>query len=153
MDAEGSVSWPFVYKTVQGRDPKTLRVLYQEDTKTRYPITLFVKGTPYKLWGLFEMETHLFGLSVPHTEQGIFLIGADRLGRDLLSRVAYGARISMSIGLIGVFLSLVLGVVIGGISGYYGGRIDNVIQRLIEFVRSIPTIPLWMALSAALPAD
>jgi peptide/nickel transport system permease protein len=153
MDAEGNLRWPFVYKTVQGRDPKTLRVLYQEDTKTRYPISLFIKGTPYKLWGLFEMDTHLFGLSVPQTEQGIFLIGADRLGRDLFSRVAYGARISMSIGLIGVILSLVLGVVIGGISGYYGGRIDNIIQRVIEFIRSIPTIPLWMALSAALPVD
>lgn len=153
LDADGTPHWPFVYKTVQSRDPSTLRILYKEDTSTRYPINLFVKGTPYKLWGLIDMNTHLFGLSVPHTEQGIFLIGADRLGRDLFSRVAYGARVSMSIGLVGVFLSLVLGVLIGGISGYYGGRIDNIIQRIIEFIRSIPTIPLWMALSAALPAD
>jgi peptide/nickel transport system permease protein len=153
IDAEGRPSLPFVYKTVQGRDPKTLRVLYQEDTKTRYPLQLFVKGTPYKLWNLFDMDRHLFGLDVPHTEQGIFLTGADRLGRDLFSRVAYGARISMSIGLVGVFLSLVLGILIGGISGYYGGKIDTIIQRVIEFIRSIPTIPLWMALSAALPAD
>jgi peptide/nickel transport system permease protein len=83
----------------------------------------------------------------------LFVFGADRLGRDMFSRTAYGARISLSIGLVGVFLSLVLGVLIGGISGYYGGRIDNYIQRIIEFIRSIPTIPLWMALSAALPAN
>ena len=85
-------------------------------------------------------------------QQGVFLIGADRLGRDMFSRIVYGSRISLSIGLVGVFLSLILGIVLGGISGYYGGVADNIIQRVIEFIRSIPSIPLWMALSAALPA-
>jgi len=99
------------------------------------------------------MDTHLFGLSVDVSEQGIFVFGADRLGRDLFSRVIYGSRISLSIGLIGVFMSLTLGIMIGGISGYYGGQIDTFIQRVIEFIRSIPQIPLWMALSAALPAN
>jgi peptide/nickel transport system permease protein len=153
IDADGNLHLPFVYKIVQKRDPETLRLGYVEDTSTRFPVYLFVQGEPYKLWGLIEMNVHLFGLNVPQDEQGIFLFGADRLGRDLFSRTVYGARISLSIGLVGVFLSLVLGVVIGGISGYYGGRIDNFIQRMIEFIRSIPTIPLWMALSAALPAD
>jgi peptide/nickel transport system permease protein len=86
-------------------------------------------------------------------QQGVFLLGADRLGRDLFSRVIYGSRISLSIGLVGVLLSLLLGIVLGGISGYYGGIADNIIQRMIEFIRSIPSIPLWMALSAALPAN
>lgn len=95
----------------------------------------------------------MFGIGAAHDEAGVFLLGADRLGRDLFSRVIYGARISLSIGLVGVFLSLAIGVVLGGISGYYGGIADNIIQRVIEFIRSIPAIPLWMALSAALPAN
>jgi len=105
------------------------------------------------LWGLIPSNLHLFGLPVSHEEQGLFLLGADRMGRDLFSRVVYGARISLSIGLIGVFTSLIIGVLLGGVSGYYGGTIDNLVQRVIEFIRSIPDIPLWMALSAALPAD
>ena len=99
------------------------------------------------------MTRHLFGIDVPMTEQGFFLIGADRLGRDLFSRICYGARISLTIGLVSVFVSLVVGLLLGGISGFYGGAIDNAIQRLIEFIRSIPDIPLFMALAAALPAD
>jgi peptide/nickel transport system permease protein len=91
-------------------------------------------------------------LDVPQEEQGVMVFGADRLGRDMFSRVIYGSRISLSIGLIGVFMSLTFGIVIGGISGFYGGAIDTFIQRTIEFIRSIPQIPLWMALSAALPA-
>jgi peptide/nickel transport system permease protein len=152
-DAEGRFHRPFIYKMTRKRDPETLRIIYTEDTQTRYPIRFFVRGRPYKLWGLWEMDLHLFGLDAPREEQGVFLVGADRLGRDLFSRLCYGARISLSIGLVGVLLSLILGIILGGISGYYGGTADTVIQRTIEFIRSIPSIPLWMALSAALPPD
>jgi peptide/nickel transport system permease protein len=152
-DSEGDFHWPFVYKIVRDRDPVTLRSLYTDDTSTMYPINFFTRGTEYKWLGLVTTDIHLFGLDVPHEEQGVFLLGADRLGRDLFSRLCYGARVSLTIGLVGVFLSLVIGVVLGGISGYYGGTIDTVIQRVIEFIRTIPSIPLWMALSAALPAD
>jgi peptide/nickel transport system permease protein len=152
IDSQGKLHFPFVYEIVRTRDPKTLRNIYTENPDTIYPIKLFIHGTPYRFWGQWETDVHLFGLDVEHSEQGIMLIGADRLGRDMFSRMIYGARISLSIGLVGVFLSLALGVVIGGVSGYYGGAIDTAIQRVIEFIRSIPTIPLWMGLSAALPA-
>jgi len=152
MDEQGNLRAPFVYKIVQSINPETLRSSYTEDKSVTYPVRLFGGGTEYKLWGLFPGNVHLYGLDVPHSEQGIFIWGADRLGRDIASRVFYGARISLSIGLIGVLISLVLGVIVGGISGYFGGRIDTAIQRVIEFVRSIPQIPLWMSLSAALPA-
>ena len=109
-----------------------------------------MRGDEYKFWGLFKTDLHLLGID----EGGkLFLCGTDRMGRDVFSRIIYGSRISMSIGLIGVSLSLVLGLILGGISGYYGGLIDVVIQRLIELLRSFPSIPLWMALSAALPTD
>lgn len=144
---EGRLHRPFVYPLVQNIDPETRRITYTADTGAPQPLTLFAKGQPYTLWGIFAMERHLFGV-----EGGrIYLLGADRMGRDLLSRIIYGSRISLSIGLAGVFLSLVLGVVIGGISGYYGGWIDGAIQRLIEVLRSFPTIPLWLALAAAIP--
>ncbi|MBN1312607.1 MAG: ABC transporter permease [Anaerolineae bacterium] len=153
IDTEGQLCWPFVYQITQEKDPETYRNIYIEDTETPYPIQLFVRGSEYQMWGLWTMDLHLFGLSVPQAEQGIFLMGADRLGRDVFSRTAYGARISLSIGLIGVLLSLTVGIVLGGISGYYGGIPDTIIQRVIEFIRTIPSIPLWMALSAALPND
>ncbi len=153
FDSEGKLHAPFVYGRIRDRDPETLRYTYKDDTDAIYPIQFFIKGTPYKFWGIWETDLHLFGLDVDREEQGIFLIGADRLGRDLFSRLCYGARISLSIGLVGVFLSLILGIVLGGISGYYGGRVDTIIQRTIEFIRTIPSIPLWMALSAALPPE
>jgi len=141
--------WPFVYATKREIDPETFRYRYVEDESQPYPIRLFVKGEPYKLWGLFPMDRHLFG-----TEGApILLFGTDRLGRDVFSRTIHGARISLSIGLVGVFLSFMLGVILGGISGYFGGVIDDLIQRLIDFLISIPSLPLWIALSAALPRD
>jgi peptide/nickel transport system permease protein len=152
-DEQGNFQRPFVYQIVRERDPETLASTFVENTEIRYPIRFFVQAGEYEMWGLWPMKLHLFGLEVPHEEQGVFFFGADRLGRDVFSRVTYGARISLSIGLLGVFITVVLGIVIGGVSGYYGGTIDNVIQRVIEFIRSIPSIPLWMGLSAALPAD
>ncbi len=153
IDAEGNLRRPFVYKAKREKDPETLRNIYKEDTSTIYPIRFFVQGPEYEMWGRWPMTRHLFGIDAPMTEQGFFLIGADRLGRDLFSRICYGARISLTIGLVSVFVSLVVGLLLGGISGFYGGAIDNAIQRLIEFIRSIPDIPLFMALAAALPAD
>ncbi len=153
MDDSGQLRRPFVYLMQRDRDPETLRSIYTEDRSQIYPIRFFVEGPEYELWGMFESNIHLFGLDADREEQGIFLMGADRLGRDVFSRMAYGARISMTIGLVSVIVSLILGVVLGGISGYYGGLADNMIQRSIEFVRSIPEIPLIMGLAAALPAD
>jgi peptide/nickel transport system permease protein len=153
LDAEGRLHRPYVYKIKREKDPETQRNIYTEDTETRYPIQFFVHGPEYKLWGLWTMDLHFFGLPVPQEEQGVFLMGADRLGRDVFSRTCFGARLSLSIGLVGVLLSLTVGIVLGGISGYYGGTLDILIQRVIEFIRTIPSIPLWMALSAALPAN
>jgi len=152
-DAEGRFRAPFVYRIVRTKDPETLRNIYTEDTETIYPIRFLVRGSPYEWWGMWEGNLHLFGLDVPHAEQGVFLLGADRMGRDLFTRLCYGARLSLSIGLVGVLMSLFIGILLGGFSGYYGGPIDTAIQRVIEFLRTIPQIPLWMALSAAVPAD
>jgi peptide/nickel transport system permease protein len=158
IDTEGNLHTPFVYGTTMSRDPKTLRAIYMEDKDILYPIRLFAEGSTYKFWGLWKTRIHLFGIGtlpdVSEEEQPrVMLFGADRVGRDVFSMTVYGARISLSIGLIGVFLSLGVGIVVGGISGFYGGVIDNFIQRIIEFIRSIPQIPLWMALSAALPLE
>lgn len=140
---------PFVYDYTPRRDTETLRMRYDVDKTIKYPIRFFVKGDPYKLWGLFESTTHLIGIE--DKKDTMFLLGTDRLGRDMLSRLLYATRISTTLGLVGVALSFVLGIVIGGTAGYYGGTVDNITQRVIEFIRSIPTIPLWMALSAAMP--
>lgn len=130
-------------------DPEALRRTFVVDDNVIVPIGLFVAGEPYKFWGLIDANLHLIGPLDP--SQPMYLLGADRLGRDLLSRLIHGTRISMSIGLIGVCLSLLLGVVLGSISGYFGGWVDTVIQRLIEVVSAMPTIPLWLGLAAAIP--
>jgi peptide/nickel transport system permease protein len=149
IDSDHHLRWPFVYKRSQTLNLKTFRREYTEDTSKAYPIRLFTEGESYKLWGLFPGSLHLFGAGdVP-----LFIFGSDALGLDLCSRIIYGARISLTIGLVGVFLSFFLGTIIGGISGYYGGLTDNIIQRTIDFLISIPTLPLWMALSAAVPRD
>ena len=138
---------PFVYELQSSVDEVTLGIKYEEDRSIRHPIGLFVRGDPYTFLGGLEGTIHLFGTS----DGTFFLFGTDKLGRDLLSRIIFGGRVSLTIGLVGVFVSLLLGIVIGGVSGYFGDTVDTLIQRGIEFIRSIPTLPLWMALSAALP--
>jgi peptide/nickel transport system permease protein len=148
--AEGSGAWaPHVDDYSFETDPRTFRRSFVADPEKPVPIGLFVRGDSYRFWGLFEWDVHLIG----PVEKGrpFFLLGTDRLGRDNLSRIIHGTRVSMSIGLVGVALSLVLGLILGGLSGYYGGRVDQLIQRTIEFLRSMPTIPLWMGLAAAIP--
>ncbi len=130
-------------------DQASLRRTYVIDETQVVPVGFFVKGVPYKLWGLFPMDVHLIAPLNPRDT--MYLLGTDKLGRDLLSRLIYGTRISMSIGLIGVGISLVLGVSLGAISGFYGGAVDMVIQRIIEVISSMPTIPLWLGLAAAIP--
>ncbi len=142
---------PFVYALTGERDPDTLLIEFIEDPDTIYPIHFFVPGVAYKLLGLFETDIHLFGITDP--DGTMYLLGSDRNGRDMLSRIIYGTQVSMSIGLVGVVLSLLFGILLGGLSGYYGGWVDDVIQRIIDYLRSIPSIPLWLALSAALPTD
>lgn len=127
------------------------RRTFTVDESQVIPVGLFVQGTPYRLLGLIPLDRHLIG--PVDAGQPMYLLGADRLGGDVFSKMIYGTRISMSIGLVGVTLSLTLGIVLGGISGYYGGIVDTGIQRAIEFLRSIPTIPLWMGLAAALPSN
>jgi peptide/nickel transport system permease protein len=120
-----------------------------------YPVYLFVHGDPYKLWGLFPSDRHLFGIQPDEddTEATMYLMGSDALGRDVLSRTFTGARVSLTIGLVGISVSLTLGVLLGGISGYYGGAVDTLVQRIVEFLRSVPSLPLWMGLSAAVPPE
>ena len=132
-------------------NPTSFKREFTADPSQVIPIGFFVAGQSYKMWGLFETNLHFIGPLDP--SQPFFLVGADRLGRDLLSRTIHGTRISMSIGLVGVGLSLLIGMVLGGISGYRGGMVDRVIQRVIEFIRSVPTIPLWLGLAAAMPKD
>ena len=139
---------PYVWEMDRERDPVTLAVTYVPSGEKIY-LEMFGRGPEYNFWGLWPTDIHLFATVNPR--DSFFLFGADRLGRDMFSRVIYGTRISMSIGLVGVTIALFLGITLGGLSGYYGGRVDAIIQRMIEFVLSLPTIPIWLALAAALP--
>ena len=147
---DGRLQRPFVYGLDRARDPVTLMFVYEEDPQTIYPIRFFVRGDEYDFIGLLRTDLHLFGVDEPGT---VFLFGTDQLGRDVFSRIMYGARISLSVGFLGVVLSFIFGCLLGGVSGLFGGGIDTAIQRLIEFLISLPTIPLWMALAAAIPID
>ena len=149
---EGQFS-PYVLAISGKRDPLTFKRVYVTDPDNKIPVRLFAKGYEYKVLGLFKTDLHLIGAVGTPTEESIFLLGTDVSGRDMWSRLMVGTRVSLTIGLVGVALSLFLGILLGGISGLYGGVIDNAIQRLIEIIRSIPTIPLWMALAAAMPAE
>jgi peptide/nickel transport system permease protein len=154
IDSAGNFSFqPFVYNYKRERNPTTMAWIYSEDISARTPLKFLAHGDSYRFWGIraWETDLHLFGVA----DEGatLFLLGTDRLGRDVLSRIIYGTRISMSIGLLGVAISLFLGILLGGISGYFGGWSDLLIQRIIELLQSLPSIPLYMALAAAMPLD
>jgi peptide/nickel transport system permease protein len=147
---EGSFVGPFVYGYDFKLDLTTLRRNYVPDTTDVQPLRFLCRGDAYEFWGLVEGDFHLV---CPAEGGQFFWLGTDRLGRDQLSRILYGARISLTVGLVGITISFVLGIILGGLSGYYGGWIDNLVQRTIEVIRSFPELPLWMALSAALPVN
>ncbi|WP_322883667.1 ABC transporter permease (plasmid) [Sinorhizobium medicae] len=146
---EGEFVGPFVYGRTMKLDMDTLKRNYTDDMSDVEPIRFFCRGDDYRFWGLFESNLHLV---CPAEGGQLFLLGTDRLGRDVLSRIIYGARISLTIGLLGITVSFVLGIVIGGLAGYHGGVFDLLVQRLIEVLQSIPSIPLWLSLAAIMPA-
>jgi len=139
---------PFVYGVKREVDLVAFTRTYVPDTSVRYPVKFFSRGEPFRLWSIIEVETRLISSEGP-----MFLLGTDQLGRDMLSRIIVGSRISLSIGLVGVFFTFVFGMSLGAISGYAGGIVDNFIQRVIELIMCIPAIPMWMALVASLPRD
>lgn len=147
---EGRFVGPFVYGYTQRLNMQTFQREYVVDRTDVQPLRFLCSGDRYRFWGMVDADLHLF---CPAEGGTAFLLGTDRLGRDMLSRIIYGARVSLTVGLIGIAVSFTLGIVIGGLAGYYGGWVDNVINRVIEIFQSFPQLPLWMALSAALPAN
>jgi peptide/nickel transport system permease protein len=148
-DADGQFHLrPFVYGLDSAVDPQTFRRRYVPITEEIYPIRFFVEGPSYRLFGLIPTNRHLFGAEEPGR---IFLLGTDRQGRDLFTRILYGSQVSLTVGLVGVFLSLVIGTVLGVATGFYGGIFDNIVQRVIEVLLAFPQIPLWLALAALVP--
>ena len=146
---------PFVYGLEQERDPVTLRLSFVENREVILPLLFFVETEPYRLAGLVEVRHRLLGLGAAGDQAriGVWLFGLDSLARDVFSRTVHGARISLTIGLVSVALTFFLGALLGGMSGYFGGTVDYVIQRVIEFLRAIPQLPLWMTLAAAVPKE
>jgi peptide/nickel transport system permease protein len=145
---DGAFIGPFVYGYSFQLNLETLRREYVVDTSEPQPLRFFCRGDPYEFWGLIAADWHLV---CPPRDGTFFLLGTDRLGRDMASRLLYGGRISLTVGLIGITVSFIIGITVGGLAGYFGGWIDNVVQRVIEIIRSLPELPLWMALSAAMP--
>ncbi|MGI0116483.1 ABC transporter permease [Zooshikella sp. RANM57] len=145
---EGEFIGPFVYRWYNTLDMEVLQRVYHEDKTQVYPLRFFCRSDEYEFWGLFTSNVHFV---CPAPGSTLFILGTDRLGRDMLSRIIYGARISTTIGLVGITISIVLGIFFGSLAGYYGGWIDNVVQRVIEMIRSFPELPLWMSLSAIIP--
>ena len=144
---------PFVYGVEGKRNPKTLRMEWQIDETRKIAVRFLAKGYPYELLGLIPTDIHFLGVVSPEAQGAIHLLGTDRMGRDQWSRLMHGTRVSLSIGLVAVFLSIFFGILLGGISGYFGGLADLIIQRFIEILQSLPPIPIWMALTAAMPRD
>lgn len=147
---DGRFVGPFTYGLDYRLDMETLTRVYTPNPERIEKLRFFCQSDGYRFWGLVDGSMHLV---CPSETGTLFLLGTDRLGRDILSRILYGARISLTVGLIGISISLFLGLLLGGIAGYYGGKTDSVIQRVIEMLRSFPELPLWMTLSAALPVD
>jgi peptide/nickel transport system permease protein len=145
---DGEFVGPFVYGRAMSLDMENLRRVYTDVPTDVQPLRFLCRGDGYRFWGLFDSNVHLV---CPAEGGQMFLLGTDRLGRDVLSRIIYGARISLTIGLFGVAMSFVLGIVIGGLAGYRGGVFDLIVQRIIEVLQSIPSIPLWLALAAIMP--
>jgi peptide/nickel transport system permease protein len=145
---EGRFVGPFVYGLGYELNMTNLQREFTDDRSAVQPIRFLCRGDSYRFWGLFESNVHL---ACPATDGTMFLLGTDRLGRDVLSRIIYGARISLTVGLIGIAISFSLGITIGGLAGYFGGIIDLVVQRIIEVLQSLPSIPLWLALAAIMP--
>ena len=152
FDKDGSFA-PHVFALKGRRDMRTFKLIYAPDPEDKRYLALFASGYGYNLFGLIPTDTHLLGVRGGKPEESLVLLGTDQLGRDVYSRLVLASRTSLTIGLAGVALSLALGVLLGGVSGLYGGWVDTVIQRLIEILRSIPTIPLWMGLAAAVPSS
>ncbi|MEA4883162.1 MAG: ABC transporter permease [Clostridia bacterium] len=151
VDEDGRWRGPFVCAMKKSRDPVTYQLIFTEDTSSVAPVKLFVRGEEYRFWGLFRTNLHLLGVEESSDRAMLLLFGADRFGRDLFSRVVVGGQVSMTVGLLGTFLSVFIGAIVGSLSGFYGGWIDIVIQRFIELLRSFPRIPLWLALAVILP--
>jgi len=149
ITADGQLSLrPFTFTQKQVLDPTTFLPSWQPDLTKPYPLWFFVQGYEYKLFGLFPSKLHLYGVDTGGT---IFLLGSDKFGRDILGRISMAARISLSLSLVATLIIIAVGTTIGITSGYYGGGVDNLIQRFIEFIQSFPALPLWMALAAVIP--
>ncbi|HEX5126583.1 MAG TPA: ABC transporter permease, partial [Rhodocyclaceae bacterium] len=142
---------PYVYVMKEKVDPDTLSKNYVIDDDKKIYLSFFVHGFEYNFLGLFRSDIHLLGPSKPG--QVFYLFGSDRNGRDMFSRIIYGGRFTLSLGLIGVILSTIFGIVLGGVAGYYGGKVDWFIQRMVEFITSLPTLPIWLAMAAVLPKN
>jgi peptide/nickel transport system permease protein len=149
FDTEGNFHLvPFAYGLESSVDPATFRRVHEIVPEEKYPLQLFVRGSQYSILGFIKTDLHLFGVEAPGK---LFLFGTDTQGRDIFSRVWYGAQVSLSVGLVGVFLTLVFGSIIGIASGFFGGLFDDIVQRIIELLMSFPQLPLWLALATLIP--
>lgn len=148
VSPEGGITWPYVFPMAEKFNPETLLSEYQADTSRPSPIKLFHRGEPYKILGLIDSDIHLFGVDAPAR---IYLFGADIQGRDVFSRLLFGARISLTVGIVAILIAYPIGMLVGGIAGYFGGLVDNILMRLVEAVLAFPSFFLLLALAATLP--